>query len=246
MHNIFTTIFYQPIFNLLIWLYNVIPGNDIGVAIVALTVIIKVLLYPLSWKSIQSQRALTQLQPKIEALKKEVGSDKERLTKEMMELYKREKVNPFSSCLPLLLQLPFLFAVYQVFQRGLKSESLDLLYGFVQNPGTINPISFGLVDLAKPVIVFAILAGAAQYFQAKQLMHKKPPKEVADKPAAKDEGMAAMMNKQMLYFMPIFTVIIGLKLPGGLSLYWFVMTLLSLLQQVIVLRKKKETAVEVV
>src|SRR3989338_2958786 len=202
MQNIFTAIFYQPIFNLLIWLYNVIPGNDVGIAIIVLTVIIKLVLYPLSWNSIQSQRSLTQLQPKIEALKKEWGSDKEKLTKEMMQLYKRENVNPFSSCLPLLIQLPFLYAVYLVFQRGLKSESLDLLYGFVSNTGTVNPIAFGFVDLSKPINVFAILAGLAQYFQAKQFSHKKPPKEVADKPAAKDEGMAAMMNKQMLYFIP--------------------------------------------
>lgn len=239
MSELFTAIFYQPIFNLLIWLYNVVPGNDIGLAIIVLTVIIKLVLFPLSWKSIKSQKALSELQPKIEELKKKHKDNKEAMTREMMELYKREKVNPFSSCLPLAIQLPFLWAVYMVFRDGLASESLNLLYSFVHNPGVVNHISFRIFDLGKPVIAFAVLAGLAQYFQAKQLMRKKPPKEVEGKPAAKDEGMMAMMNKQMLYFMPVITVIIGFQLPGGLSLYWFVITLLGIVQQAIVLRKKE-------
>ena len=123
-------------------------------------------------------------------------------------------VSPFSSCLPLLIQFPFLIAVYQVFRKGLtEAQSLDILYPFVHNPGSINAVSFGLVDLSKPNVVLAVLAGIAQYWVSKMLIGKKQPKV----PGAKDEGMTAMMNKQMTFFMPLITVFIGLSLPGGLT-----------------------------
>ncbi len=236
MAQLFTTILYQPLLNLLVFFYNLIPGHDLGIAIIVLTIIIKLALYPLSRQSIKSQKALQDLQPKMEALKKQYKDDKEKLAKEMMALYKNEKVNPFSSCLPLLIQLPFLIAVFQVFRTGLDPASLNLLYPFVQNPGQLNPISFGLIDLSKPYIILAVLTGAAQFWQTKMLTTKRPPKAM---PGAKDEDMMAMMNKQMLYFMPIMTVVIGVSLPAGLVLYWFLTTLLTVFQQQIMFKKKE-------
>jgi len=236
MTQFFTTILYQPLLNLLIFLYNIVPGHDLGAAIILLTVLIKLVLYPLSRQSIKSQKALQDLQPKVEALKKQYKDDKEKMAKEMMALYKAEKVNPLSSCLPLLIQLPFLFAVYQVFRTGLDSSSLGLLYPFIQNPGQLNAISFGFLDLTKVNLVLAGLTGLAQFWQTKMLMTKKQPAVTG----AKDENMMAMMNKQMLYFMPVFTVIIGASLPAGLVLYWLVMTVLTALQQLLMFKKNKK------
>jgi len=237
MVEIFNIIFYQPLFNLLVYFYNIIPGNDIGIAIIVLTVIIKLLLYPLSIKSIKSQKALQDLQPKIEALKAKYKDQKEKLASEMMELYKKEKVSPFSSCLPLLIQFPFLIAVYQVFRAGLSNGSFDQLYSFVANPGQINPIAFGFIDLSEPQIFLAVLAGAAQFWQSKMLISKKP--EIKSE-GSKDENMMTTMNRQMTFMMPIITIIIGFSLPGGLVLYWFVMTLLTALQQLITFNKGKD------
>ena len=125
--------------------------------------------------------------------------------------------------------------MYQVFRKGLtEAQSLDILYPFVHNPGSINAVSFGLVDLSKPNVVLAVLAGIAQYWVSKMLIGKKQPKV----PGAKDEGMTAMMNKQMTFFMPLITVFIGLSLPGGLTLYWFVTTLLTGLQQLYFFKKR--------
>src|SRR3989338_1305393 len=235
MVQLYNLILYQPLFNLLIFLYNLIPWHDLGIAIIILTVIIKLVLYPFSQQSLKSQKALTELQQKLDALKKQYAHDKEKLAKEMMALYKMEKVNPLSSCLPLLIQLPFLIAVYQVFASGLDPASLKWLYSFVANPQTINSISLGFLNLAKPNLVLAVLTGLAQYWQTKMLAVKRPPKGMA---GAKDEDMMAMMNKQMLYFMPVFTVIIGISLPSGLVLYWFVMTLLTVGQQRLILKKQ--------
>jgi YidC/Oxa1 family membrane protein insertase len=235
MTHLLTIIFYQPILNLLIWLYNIVPGHDLGIAIILLTIIIKVLLLPLSKKAIISQKALQDLQPKIEELKKKYPDNKEEQGKAMIKLYQENKINPLSSCLPLLIQLPFLIAVYQVFMNGLKNGSLDLVYSFIQKPDIINVVSFGFLDLSKPCIPLAVLAGLAQFWQAKMMITKKPPASAGK--GALDENMTAMLNKQMLYFMPAFTVFIGISLPGGLTLYWFVVTVLTALQQVFIFNK---------
>jgi len=227
-------------YNLLVWLYNVVPFHDIGIAIIVLTIVIKGVLWPLTGKALKSQRMLQALQPKIDALRKECGQDKERLAKEMMTLYKNEKVNPASSCLPLLIQLPILIALYRVLLVGLNNGDTYQLYAFVMDPGTINEVSLGFINLANANIVLAFLAGAAQYVQAKMLQAGKPPKEVQGTVAAKDEDLAASMNKSMLYVMPVVTVVIGVSLPGGLALYWLVVTLLSILQQYFVFRSIKE------
>ncbi|MFA5248453.1 MAG: YidC/Oxa1 family membrane protein insertase [Patescibacteria group bacterium] len=237
MSHLLTIIFYQPILNLLIWLYNVVPGHDIGIAIILLTIIIRAALLPLSKKAIESQKSLQDLQPKMEELKKKYADNKQELGKATLDLYRENKINPFSSCLPILIQLPFLIAVYRVFMAGLKNGSMDLLYSFVQKPETINTITIGFLDLSKPNWVIAVLAGLAQFWQAKMIITKKPPAIVIKDKGALDENMASMMNKQMLYFMPALTVFIGLSLPGGLSLYWLVVTIITALQQVLIFNK---------
>lgn len=231
----FQTLFYQPILNLVVWLYNIVPGHDLGIAIILLTVIIKLLLLPLSKKSLKSQKSLQDLQPKVEEIKKKYKDKKEEMGRAMMQLYKENKVNPFSSCLPLIIQLPFLWAVFQVFRDGFNNGSLDLVYSFITKPETINTISLGFIDLSVRNIPIAVLAGIAQFWQTKMMMSKRP---AVKSPGAKDEDMMAIMNKQMLYFMPALTVFIGLSFPGGLALYWLVTTLLTGLQQLYLFKKQ--------
>lgn len=234
MGNLFTVIFYQPILNLLIFLYNLV--GDIGLAIVILTVLIKAILFPLGKQSIKSQKSLQDLQPKLDDLKKQYGDDKVGLSQATMALYKENKISPLSSCLPLLIQLPFLYAVFRVFRDGLGNK-LDLVYSFINKPEVVNGLSLGIIDLSKPNVYLAILAGAAQFWQAKMMSTKKP---VMKTEGARDENMTAIMNKQMVYFMPIITVFIGVSLPGGLTLYWFITTLLTALQQVLIFKGGKK------
>jgi YidC/Oxa1 family membrane protein insertase len=238
--QIYTTVLYQPLFNLLVFFYNILP--DIGIAIILLTVIVKAILWPLSHKGLKSQRVLQNLQPKMDALKEKHKDDKEALGRETMALYKREKINPLASCLPLLIQLPIIIAVFRVF-RAIFAETVDfsLLYSFVSIPEAINPMMLGFLDLSKPQIVLALLAGAAQFWQSR-IMLKKSGNNKAKDGKKKELSLPETMSKQMMYFMPIITVFIASSFPGGLALYWLLITLLGVLDQKFINRSVDESA----
>lgn len=237
MIEFFKVILYQPLLNLLVVFYNITPGHDLGVAIIFLTLIVKLLLFPLSRQSIKAQKSLKDLQPKIEEIKKKYVGQKEKQAKAMMNLYKENKVNPFSSCLPLLIQFPILIAVYQVFRVGLTDSALPI-YSFIHNPGTLNIMAFGILDLAKPNYILAIITGIFQYLQMKILTDNQPAKQLIKQEGTKDENMMTIMNKQMKFMMPALTVFIGLTLPSGLMLYWLVSVLGTILEQRMVFKKK--------
>jgi len=233
--SFFYIILYQPLFNLLVWLYNYMPGRDFGLAIIVLTIVIRVILYPLSVKAVRSQKNLQQLQPKIQEIQKKYKDDKEKQAKEMLALYKTEKINPFSGLLLALIQLPILIALYRVFWSGLNPKELSGLYAFIQNPGHINALFLHIIDLSKPNLVFAVLAGLVQYFQTKMLA----PKNIGQKQTGAPD-FSQVMQKQMMYFFPAFTVIILIGLPSALGLYWTVSGLFSIIQQYFILKNKPE------
>jgi len=141
----------------------------------------------------------------------------------MMRFYKEHKVNPFSGCLPLLIQLPLLIALYRVFLTGLEPESLNALYPFIHNPGMLEPMFLGIVNLAEPSHVLAILAGLSQFLQSKVTF--------TGNAMASGSDFSKIMSKQMIYMMPLFMVFIAWNLPAGLALYWVTTMLFSLGQQ---------------
>ena len=236
--QLYKEILYQPLLNLLVFFYNVIPGHDLGIAIIALTIVIRFVLYPHSTKSIKSQKAMQNLQPELDKLKKQHKDDREALSRATMDFYRKNKVNPLSSCLPLLIQFPILIAIYQVLRDGINNpQILDLLYPFIHHPGRLDPIFFGFLDLGKRNVVLAVLAGATQFWQSWMLMKKN---KKSPKPQGNDFGaIAANMSNQMLYIMPILTVFIALSFPAGLSLYWVATTMFSIGQQWLIMRKDK-------
>ncbi len=243
----FQTFFYKPVVNLLIFLYDIIPGHDIGLTILIFVVIVKIVLYPLQKKAITSQKALQEIQPEIEELKKKYKDDKQELGKATLELYKEKKINPFSSCLPLLIQLPFLIAIFRLFRTGFTDNNIfNLTYSFVSAPETINPITLGFVDLSQPGnILLSVLAGGALYVQTKMMMARKPEQKKNPNPN-ETENMMNIMNKQMLYMMPVFVAYISYTTPSGLALYWFVFTSLTVVQQYFLFKKRDEDSIEVI
>lgn len=238
MGALFHTIIYQPIYNTLILSYNVIPGADFGISIILITVLLRTILIPIYKKQVESQKKLQELQPKIKALQNKTKGDKEQQTRQLMELYKEHKTNPFSGCLPLIIQLIFLIAIYRVLinisSNGLVADQAQL-YSFVTNPGKINQFFIHLVDLTKPSIIIAALAAIAQYFQTKMLMQNQANQTTQS--SSDNPDMAQIMSKQMLYLGPFMTLFIGIKFPAGLSLYWLAGTIFMLVQQIMIEKK---------
>lgn len=246
--SFFNIVLYQPLFNALVFLYGYLPGHDFGIAVIALTILIRLILYPLGTRGIRAQKALSKLQPKMKEIQEKFKNDKEKQAKAMMELYQKEKINPLSGCLPLLIQLPIIIALYRVFWKGFQPEQLSYLYSFIPNPGVINSTFLGLIDLSKsfivkfngqveyywPVIILALLAGALQFFQAKMLVPQ------AEKKTSTSPQFSDMMQKQMLYFFPAFTIFIVCSLPSAIGLYWVVFTLFAIIQQHFTLKPAKK------
>jgi len=224
--TIFNTALYQPILNLLIWLYGII-GN-FGVAIIVLTLIIKILLNPLNRRALESQKMMMEIQPRIKEIQNKF-KDKEQQGREMLKLYQETKFNPFSGIFLLFLQLPVLWALFRVFQSGLDFEKTSgLLYSFVSLPQAINPY-FLTINLAEPSIFLAAITAIVQYIQTKTAALPQP--ESKEKSKDQMEQVSQMVQKQTMLFIPAFTFFILFNLPSAIALYWSLTTILNIIQQ---------------
>lgn len=236
--TLYNDIIYRPLLNLLVFFYNIIPGHDIGIVIILVTIVIRLVLAPSFHKSLKSQKAMNDLQPKLNEMREKHKDDKEAQAKAMMELYKEHKINPLSSCLPLLLQLPILIGLYQVFRVALNSK-IDIavrlagLYHFIHMPASISPYFLGILDLSAPSIVLGVIAGLVQFWQSKMMMPKVPGQDATTK----------AMQMQTTYVLPVISVIIAIKLPAGLPLYWIVTTLFAVAQQYYIKRDQPKITV---
>jgi len=245
--SIFNEALYRPLFNGMVFLYNVIPGHDLGIAIIVLTLLTRFALYPLSQKAIKGQKEMQELQPRLKELQNRYKDNKEKQAQALMEFYRKNKINPLSGCLPLLVQMPILIALYHVFIAGFDDSALNILYSFVYNPGHINPISLGIIDLSQKNFFLALAAGAFQFIQTKMIMTSRKTKEEEKKKDKKEnsskeekiQDFSQTMTKQMIYVMPVITIVFAMNFPSGLALYWIVTTLFAIGQQYLIFRKDK-------
>jgi len=231
--SVYNTILYRPLLNILVLLYQYLPGRDLGIVTIILTILIRFILHPLISQSIKSQKALAEIQPKLAEIQKTYKDDQEKQAKEIMALYKKEKVNPFKGFFLLLIQLPIIITIYQVFRKGLESAELNNLYSFVPHPGAINPMFLGLINLSQSNWALALLAGIAQFFQLKMI------ESTNKKPETKENKFqfSDILQKQMLFVSVFFTFFILLKLPSIIALYWLVTSLITIVQQHFVFKK---------
>lgn len=169
---------------------------------------------------------MQKIQPELEKIQKLHENDKEKQAGAMLELYKQHKVNPFSSFFLILIQLPILIALYQVFLNGFADGSLDLIYNFVDKPAAINHIFLGLIDLSKKSILIVALAAIFQYIQGILSMPKKKEGE--------PESQQRSIARKMAYIGPVLTVVILSNLPAAVGLYWLTSSVFSVGQQWII------------
>ena len=242
MSELFHLIVSQPIYNALIFFYNTLPGGDFGVAVIATTILLRTIFIPLYKKQLESQKEMQMLQPKIKELQKKYKGDKAKLSEEQMKLYREHKINPLGGCLPIIVQVIFLIAIYQVIigisQGGFVTNG-ENLYRFISNPGEIRHYFFGIADLAKPSYLFAVLAAIAQFYQVKMMLDTQKAAQPEKKETESSEpDFMTIMNKQMLIIGPGMTLFIGITFPAALSLYWLVSTVFTIIQQMFIFKKK--------
>lgn len=247
--NVFSLVWQEvlkkPFFNLLIVLYQYLPPHDFGVSVLVLTVLIRIVLWPLNSKAIknqvETQKASSDMQERMDEVKKKYKDEPQKQSEEMMKVVKESNLNLSATFLPLIVQIIVLIAFYHALQAvmNFKKEGVDLLYNFVNNPQSVDPSFLGIIDLSEPSVWLAVLAGISQYVYSKMSMSVQPQ---AKKKGKKDQGgqMQKMMQNQMVYFMPIITIFIGSALPSTLVLYWLISTLFMILQHKILYPSLKE------
>lgn len=234
MKGFFTEFLYRPLFNALAWLYENVAFQDLGIAIILLTLAVRLVLFPLFHKTVKHQRITQDLQPQIKAIQTKYKGDKETQAKEIIGLYGKHNINPLTPILVLLIQLPIIFALYRIFINGFSNGALDLLYPSIHLPEVPDQNFLGLVsDLTAPSMAVAIFAAVAQYFQGKLSLAKQ---KKGDKSRKSNEFSAEVVGRRMVLFMPVFTLMILSSLPAAVGLYWSTTTIFSIFQQAIVNR----------
>ncbi len=233
--SLFNEIFFRPLLNTLVFLTGILPFHDLGFAVIILTVLVRLLLFPFTHHSIKAQTKMRMLEPEIAAIR-ENHKNQEEQARKIMELYKQHGVNPFSGCLMLLIQLPLLIALYQVFMVG-PADMGAHLYAFVRMPDTLHTAFLGVINLMEVSVFLAAVAAITQFLQMKLAVPPGSKKPLL--PAATDAkpDISRMMTDQMTYVMPGLIFIIGLQFPSAVSLYWTTMNVFAIIHEMIVRRK---------
>lgn len=274
--NLFDLILVQPIFNVLVFIYGVIPGHDFGIALILFTVLVRLVMWPLVKKQLHQTKVMRKIQPKLKKIKETSKGNKQLEAQLMMELYKEEGVNPFGPVGLLIVQMPVFIALFAVVRLMIAGNANILKYtyhwlGFVPqvksllaNPHIFHGTLFGVVDLTKqavashsvyiPILLMAIVAAGFQYVQSKQLLPKveegrKLRDILKDQSGGKEvdqSEVSALMSNRMSMFFPFLTVFISVYLAGALVLYLLVTSVVAVIQQSIVLREDTEELEKIV
>lgn len=261
----FTTFIVQPIFNLLVLIYALIPGHNFGLAIILFTILIRLLMWPLVKKQLHHAKAIRELQPELKKIKAAAKGNRQEESRLTMELYKERQINPFSSLGIVLVQVPIFIALY----IGLKKiidhpqQIIDFSYPALHNLSWMKELAgdiskfdntlFGVVDLHRsatnplywPALLIAVASAVSQFFQSKMLMPKSEDsrglrqilKEAGSGKTADQQEVNAAVGRSTLFIIPIFVLLISLQLPAALPLYWLTASLVAIWQQSIILKE---------
>jgi len=240
----FKTIIYVPLYNILVLILNV-SWIDAGLAAVILTVLVKVILYPLAKKSTVTQARMKEKEGELSSIK-EKYKDKQEQAVKTMEFYKTNKINPFSSILTVIIQIPIIFSLYYIFfKSGLPAIDTTLLYSFIKAPDSVSMNFLGFIDVSQKSVVLAFLAAITSFWQmhlASKSTKNDQGKPAFAKAAAGREDFSKIMAKQMKYTMPVIVFFISWKISAIVALYWFVSNLIGIAQDVYVRKQMaKET-----
>ncbi len=235
--SFFNTVVYEPLYNGLIFLIDIIPGHDVGLAVILLTLLVRLILYPSSRNAIRAQMRMQELQPQIEAINEKYKDNREEKARQTLALYREKKLNPLAPIFPLLLQLPIIFTLYFIFSgSGLPEIRADKLYSFISYPLTVDTNFLHLFDVTEKNMLLALFTGITQFAQAfvyKKLTQSKM--KPSQKPSFQADFQKSM-NFQMQYVFPIFVAVISYQFTAVIGLYWTTSNLFSIMQELITRR----------
>lgn len=244
---IWHTFFFDPVYNSLVFFIDVVPGGDVGIAIILTTVVVKIVLLPLSIKAVKTQHAMRAIEPELKALKEKYKDKREEQAKAMMELYRKAGVNPFASIGLVFLQIPIIialyFSVFGIFSIDgetdvlTKSINTEILYAFIPEPTVISEFFLGKFNIAERSLILAALAGLTQFFHTRLAMPTLPKRKEDAEPNFKDD-FARSMQLQMRYVMPVIIFVFAYSISAAIALYFTVSNLMSIGQEFIVKRHK--------
>lgn len=236
MKTIWNTLIYKPIYNFLFILLAFVPGHNVGIAVILLTIIIRIAIYPLTLKSIKAQRAMKSIEPKLKEIKEKFKDDKQQQALATMDLYKKENISPMSGCLPLLIQIPIISTLFFVLKNVGETDP-SFLYSFVSTDFVPNMAFLGL-DLSAKSIVLAVLVGITQYFTTRFSLGK-PVKEVRkdNEKVSFQEDFQKSMQLNMRYMLPVILALTAASLPGAVALYWVTSNMFSIGQEMWVTKR---------
>jgi YidC/Oxa1 family membrane protein insertase len=235
----FQTILIKPLYNIFIFLIGVVPHGDVGLAIIALTVLVRVIAYPAFSASIKTQMGMQAVQGEVDEINKKYKDNPEEKAKQTMELFKEKEIRPFAGFVALFVQIPIFIALYYAFFReGLPNINTALLYPFVHAPALVNVSFLGFLNLlAKNNILLAVAVAFLQYL----VMHfslARAPKPKSKVPNDREAAMRMQQN-MMLYFLPTIMGVLSYTLIGAVGLYFATGSVFSLGQEWLIRKQHK-------
>lgn len=229
MSYLYHTFFFDPLYNSLMVLFKVLPWADAGIIVIILTILVRLVLFPLSRKAVFTQVKMGEIGPELEQIKERYKDKPEEQARQTLSLYKNNGINPFSGILVILIQLPLIFSLYQIFLHFPEVKT-ELLYSFVTAPALVNTVFLGLIDISHKSLIIAFLAALSTFFQL-QVTSKN---QTTPKGNSFGDNLTRSMQTQMKYLLPIIVLFISYKISGVIALYWLTTNLFSIGQELFV------------
>ena len=240
MSYIWHTFFFDPVYNSLVFFIDVVPGGDVGIAIILTVVLVKLILLPVSLKAARTQLLMNEMEPRMREIKETYKDNREEQAQRTLELFQKNKVNPFSSILLLFIQIPIVIALYfSVYKGGgvaLPEINVALLYSFIPTPETVSMFFLGLMNIAEKSMPLALLAGITQFIHTRLSMPKLAPREEGKEQSFKDDFNRSL-QLQMRYVMPVIIVVAAYTISAAIALYFTISNLMSIGQEYVVRHK---------
>jgi YidC/Oxa1 family membrane protein insertase len=233
MSFIYHSLIYQPLYNALILLVKVVPLEDAGIAVILLTLFVRLVLYPLSKKAVMTQVRMQEIAPELNEIKTKYKDNQQEQARLTLELYRSNKINPFSGILVLIIQIPIIWALYRIFlHSGLPKVDMTLLYKFISAPVNISTSFLGLIDISSKSAVLALCAAITTFFQMRLASSNLKPKGDSF-----GDNLTRSMQTQMKYVFPFLVFFISYKISGVIALYWLTTNLFTIGQEIVVRKK---------